>query len=80
MLLQPSALVKGLADSLPSNVTLYENTPITKLNMVIRSFKENIENGQIIADKLILANNAFGQRFGFSQLERTMLPVFFMPA
>ncbi|VTP64345.1 FAD dependent oxidoreductase [Leclercia adecarboxylata] len=27
ILLQPSALVKGLADNLPSNVTLYENTP-----------------------------------------------------
>jgi glycine/D-amino acid oxidase-like deaminating enzyme len=32
ILLQPSALVKGLADSLPSNVTLYEYTPIAAIN------------------------------------------------
>ena len=75
MLLQPSALVKGLADSLPSNVTLYENTPITEVEYGDKVILKH-ENGQIIADKLILANNAFGQRFGFSQLERTMLPVF----
>lgn len=29
MLAQPSALVKGLADNLPPNVKLYEDTPIT---------------------------------------------------
>ena len=28
--IQPAALVKGLADSLPANGTLYENTPITE--------------------------------------------------
>lgn len=73
MLIQPSALVKGLADCLPPNVTLYENTPITEVE-----YGEKIvlahRNGRITADKLVLANNAFGMRFGF--LQRTMLPVF----
>jgi glycine/D-amino acid oxidase-like deaminating enzyme len=74
MLLQPSALVKGLADSLPSNVTLYENTPITEVEYGDKVILKH-ESGQITADKLIdLANNAFGQRFGF--LQHTMLPVF----
>lgn len=72
-LLQPAALVKGLADSLPDNVTLYENTAIDEVEygdkVVLRHAR-----GEIIADKLILANNAFGSRFGF--LQRTMLPVF----
>lgn len=73
MLLQPSALVKGLADSLPSNVTLYENTPITEVEYGDKVILKH-PSGQITADKLILANNAFGQRFGF--LKHTMLPVF----
>lgn len=75
ILLQPSALVKGLADSLPSNVTLYENTAITEVEYGDKVVLKH-ENGLIIVDKLILANNAFGQRFGFSQIQRTMLPVF----
>ena len=72
-LLQPSALVKGLADHLPPNVTLYENTPITAFEYGQKIILEH-QNGRIIADKLILANNAFGMHFGF--LQRTMLPIF----
>nr|WP_311528306.1 FAD-binding oxidoreductase [uncultured Ralstonia sp.] len=73
VLVQPSALVKGLADSLPANVTLYENTPITDVeygDTVVLSHPR----GRIVADKLVLANNAFGARFGF--LQRTVLPMF----
>lgn len=73
ILVQPSALVKGLADTLPSNVTLYENTAITDVEYGARTILKHA-NGQLIADKLILANNAFGMRFGF--LKHTMLPVF----
>lgn len=73
VLLQPSALVKGLADSLPANVRLYENTPIAAVEYGDKSVLIH-RNGRITADKLVLANNAFGQRFGF--LQHTMLPVF----
>lgn len=73
ILLQPAALVKGLADSLPSNVTLYENTAITGIEYGEKTVLAH-SNGRITADKLVLANNAFGQRFGF--LQRTMLPLF----
>lgn len=72
-LLQPSALVKGLADSLPGNVSLYEHTPITDVEygdkVVLRH-----ANGSITADKLVLTTNAFGMSFGF--LKGRMLPVF----
>ena len=72
-LLQPSALVKGLADSLPGNVSLYEKTPITDVQygdkVVLRH-----ANGSITADKLVLTTNAFGMSFGF--LKGRMLPVF----
>lgn len=73
LLLQPSALVKGLADTLPANVTLYENTPITAVEYGEKTVLSHA-NGRITADKLVLANNAFGQHFGFVQ--RTMLPIF----
>ncbi|MFJ3056195.1 NAD(P)/FAD-dependent oxidoreductase [Herbaspirillum sp. NPDC087042] len=73
ILVQPSALVKGLADTLPANVTLYENTAITEVDYGSKVTLTH-RYGQIIANKLILANNAFGMRFGF--LERTMLPIF----
>jgi len=72
-LFQPAALVKGLADNLPKNVALYENTPITAIE---RGEKTKLihANGSITADKLILANNIFGMHFGF--LQKHMLPVF----
>ncbi|AQH00814.1 oxidoreductase [Burkholderia sp. KK1] len=73
ILVQPSALVKGLADSLPANVTLYERTPITEVEYGKKVVLGHAQ-GQIVTDKLILANNAFGMRFGF--LKRSMLPVF----
>lgn len=73
LLLQPSALVKGLADSLPNNVTLYENSAITGFSYGDKITLEH-KNGVIVADKMILANNAFGMHFGF--LKNSMLPVF----
>jgi len=72
-LLQPSALVKGLADSLPSNVSLYEHTPITDVEYGDKVLLRHA-NGSITADKLVLTTNAFGMSFGF--LKGRMLPVF----
>lgn len=73
MLLQPAALAKGLADSLPDNVTLYENTVITRLDQGERITLGHA-NGEIIADQLLLTNNAFASHFGF--LSGRLLPIF----
>lgn len=73
LLLQPSALVKGLADTLPPNVTLYENTPISEVGYGDKTVLQH-RNGRITTDKLVLANNAFGGSFGF--LQGRMLPIF----
>lgn len=73
ILLQPSALVKGLANNLPSNVTLYEYTPITAINYGDKVTLVH-DKGSITADKLILANNAFAAHFGF--LRGRLLPTF----
>nr|WP_183753393.1 FAD-binding oxidoreductase [Pseudochelatococcus contaminans] len=73
ILVQPAGLVKGLANSLPENVTLYENTPITGVEYGAKTILHHA-SGRITADKLVLANNAFGTHFGF--LERAILPIF----
>ena len=73
ILLQPASLVKGLADSLPKNVTLHENTPISAVEYGQKITLKHA-GGVIVADKLILTNNAFASSFGF--LKRKLLPVF----
>jgi len=73
VLIQPAALVKGLAASLPANVRLYENTPITQIDSD-NTITLIHAHGKISADNLILANNAFASHFGF--LPRSILPIF----
>lgn len=73
LLLQPSALVKGLADNLPSNVTLYEQTPITDFERG-KEMELRHARGSIKASNLLLTNNAFASHFGF--LQRRLLPIF----
>lgn len=63
-LLQPAALIRGLADALPQSIDLYENTPITALRS---------ENGWVLetpgsvikCKSLALANNGFISKFGY---------------
>jgi glycine/D-amino acid oxidase-like deaminating enzyme len=63
-LVQPAKLVFGLADNLPSNVTLYENTPVLKMT-VDKTNKLVVPNATITAEKVIMACNyeslAYGQ-------------------
>ncbi|MDP9651250.1 NAD(P)/FAD-dependent oxidoreductase [Paraburkholderia caledonica] len=62
-LVQPAALIRGLVDTLPVNVVVYENTKV-------RSFKRSARwlldtgDAEIEADTVILANNAFVKEFG----------------
>jgi glycine/D-amino acid oxidase-like deaminating enzyme len=77
VLIQPAALVKGLADSLPANVTLHEHTVITEVQYGAREGDPSVlvhAGGRITAERLVLANNAFGSHFGF--LPRVFLPIF----
>lgn len=63
VLLNPSALCKGLADSLPSNVVLYEKTPVTGLHQE-GQIKLVTPKGTITAKKLVLTVNVFAEQFG----------------
>lgn len=64
VLMNPAALTRGLADSLPENVTLYENTPVTAAQ-----FENGVQfttpGGTVRAPKLIMAANGFSEQFGF---------------
>ena len=63
-LLNPAALVRGLARTLPDNVTLYEHTPTTGLE-VGKRVRLATANGTVTADRMILAVNAFSRYFGY---------------
>jgi len=62
-LVQPAAMVRGIADSLPSSVTLYENTPAIGLNKTKSGWAITTPHGQVTANQVILANNAFSRNF-----------------
>jgi glycine/D-amino acid oxidase-like deaminating enzyme len=64
VLLNPAALTRGLAASLPENVTLYEHSPV-----LVTSYGSDIElatpEGFIRAPRMILCVNGFAPEFGF---------------
>src|SRR5690606_36248378 len=64
ILLNPAALVRGLADSLPENVTLYESTPAINVDYGKR-IVVTTNRGSVEAPTMILTVNSFGEQFGF---------------
>ena len=64
VLMNPAALTRGLADSLPENVTLYENTPVTRIASA-NGINVTTSTGQVQAPKMILAANGFSDQFGY---------------
>ncbi|WP_175775124.1 NAD(P)/FAD-dependent oxidoreductase [Burkholderia anthina] len=71
-LLNPAALSRGLADSLPANVQLFENSPVLDIEpgaSVVATLRHGV---RLSARNAILTNNAFINRFGY--FERQLLP------
>ena len=64
VLMNPAALTRGLADSLPENVTLFENTPVTRLSSA-NGITVNTPQGEVKAPKMIIAANGFSEQFGY---------------
>ncbi|MEE9313262.1 MAG: FAD-binding oxidoreductase [Rhizobiaceae bacterium] len=63
-LVQPAALVCGLADNLPNNVTLFENSPVIEIKG--GSTIELITiNGRITTDRVVMATNYEAPKLGF---------------
>ena len=63
-LMNPAALTRGLADTLPDDVTLYERTAVTQVNLQ-HGVQVMTASGSVRAPKMILAVNGFAERFGF---------------
>ena len=63
-LMNPAALVRGLADSLPPQVSLYENSPVIEAELNGAAPHVRTARGHIRARKVILTVNAFSQSFG----------------
>ena len=63
-LMNPAALTRGLADSLPDNVTLYENSPVTEV-IYENGIHLKTGAGSLRSPKMIMAANGFSEQFGF---------------
>ena len=67
-LLQPAALIRGLADALPESIALYENTPVRRLTRTGSGWELVIDGGLVRAQCVALANNGFIPKFGYLKL------------
>jgi len=63
VLLQPAALVRGLADSLPANVSLHENSAVLKIDKGA-PLTLQLESAEVQTDRLILATNYEAGKLG----------------
>ncbi len=63
-LLQPAKLVRGLADSLPPNVRLFENSTVMSLERG-RLWTLKTPEATITAETVILATNPAIKHFGY---------------
>ncbi len=63
VLMNPAALTRGLADSLPANVRLYENSPVIDFDPG-ETIRCRTPGGKVRARRMILAANGFSEGFG----------------
>ncbi|WP_370674987.1 NAD(P)/FAD-dependent oxidoreductase [Pleomorphomonas sp. PLEO] len=63
-LVNPAALSRGLADTLPGNVTLCENTPVVRFEPGVPS-RLVTPKGEVKARQVVIAVNGFADRFGY---------------
>ena len=64
VLLNPAALCRGLADALPANVALHEQTPVQRLDLSGGKVVAHTPQGRVRAPQLLLAANGFAQQLG----------------
>lgn len=64
-LLQPAAMIRGLADHLPLAVRLFENSPVQSIARNGNVWRLQTAHANIDADHVILANNSAIKNFGF---------------
>lgn len=62
-LVQPAALVRGLADTLPANVTLHEESPVRSIQRD-GGFRLSSDAGELRAAKLVIAAGSYAGELG----------------
>ena len=72
ILMQPGKLIYGLADHLPENVTLNEQSRVTRIDYG-PNVTAHTDGGSVTAPKLILATNGFTPEFG--SFQKRIFPV-----
>lgn len=65
VLLQPAAYPRGLAEALPDNVSVHEDSAVEKVVYARPRHRLETRDGAVQSEKLILANNGFLTGFGF---------------
>ncbi|MBS7663515.1 FAD-binding oxidoreductase [Pseudomonas lalucatii] len=75
VLVQPAALSRGLGQSLPANVRLFEDSPVLDIE-VGKPHRLTTAQGCVQAPRLVLANNAYAASFGELGLKGRLLPVY----
>ncbi|WLH10762.1 FAD-binding oxidoreductase [Pseudomonas hefeiensis] len=75
VLVQPAALCRGLAQSLPANVTLYEDSPVLNIELG-KPHALTTAQGVLSAPRMVMANNAYAAPFGQLGLKGRLLPVY----
>jgi len=64
-LMQPAALIRGLADTLPAPISLYENSPVSRLRRDGATWHIATAGGTITCRAVVLATNGFIPKLGF---------------
>ncbi len=78
VMLQPAAYIRGMASGLqsrhPITLSLFENSPVTRIAGNDPGWTLECPTGKVVTDKVILANNGHAESFGF--FKRRLLHVF----
>ena len=65
-LVQPASMMRGLAETLPVNVSLFETSPVLEL-VADNGFRLICPDGEVLAQKLLLANHVFAEDLGIAR-------------
>ncbi len=71
-LVQPAAMVRGLAETMPENVSIYEDSMVRSVNYG-EPHTVTTNRGSATAPILVLATNGFTEGFGF--LQKSLIPL-----
>lgn len=75
-LVQPAAMMRGLGATLPVNVSLYEESPVIELRRKPGGFHLTCPDGEVAADRVVLANHVFAEDMGFARFRLVPIATF----